>query len=151
MPMTHGHDLAMALRTTYLAMHRQADARLARIGITADQFVVMNALATEPALTQSALARRACSDPNTVRAMLLLLERRGLISRSKHPTDGRARTVKLTAKGRRVHESAWAAGEPLREQLATALDPRRAKTLVALLEQVREALNDPMIEVVSNR
>ena len=39
------------------------------------------------------------SDPSTVRAMLVLLEERGLVSRDTHPTDGRARTVALTAVG----------------------------------------------------
>src|SRR5690242_558376 len=119
--MKSGHDLALALRAAYLALHRGSDARFARHGVTADQFVLLSMLAEGDALTQKELARRASSDPNTVRAMLLLLERRGLVARERHPTDGRARSVALTAKGRRVYGKLWAAGEPVRSRLLAAL------------------------------
>ena len=87
--MADGHDLAMALRAAYLAVHRRTDAALARSGVTADQFVLMAVLAGGGARTQRDLARRTGSDPNTVRAMLLLLEGRGLVARTPHPTATR--------------------------------------------------------------
>ncbi|HKI37486.1 MAG TPA: MarR family transcriptional regulator [Gemmataceae bacterium] len=130
----------MALRAAYLAMHRRTDAALARHGVTADQFVLLAALARGDAVTQRDLARRTTSDPNTVRAMLLLLESRGLIARRRHRTDARARTVTLTAKGRRAYESLWAAGEPVREELVTALGPGEAETLLGLLGSVTRAM-----------
>ena len=40
-----GHDLAMALRAAYLTMHRRANAEFARFCLTADQFVILTALA----------------------------------------------------------------------------------------------------------
>jgi hypothetical protein len=45
------HDLARALRGAYLTMHRRADAYFARYGVTADQFVLLNLLARESAVT----------------------------------------------------------------------------------------------------
>jgi hypothetical protein len=45
--MTGGHEIAMALRAAYWAMHRQADALLKPYGVTADQFVLMSILAQE--------------------------------------------------------------------------------------------------------
>jgi DNA-binding MarR family transcriptional regulator len=121
--MPDGHDLAMALRAAYLAMHRRADAAFARHGVTADQFVLLAALAGGDALTQRDLARRTASDPNTVRAMLLLRERRGLVARGPHPTDGRARRVTLTPKGRRAYRTLWASGGPVRARLLASLGP----------------------------
>ncbi len=85
-----GHELAMSLRAAYLVMHRRTGALLARTRVTADQFVVLSALAEADALTQRELVSRTSSDPNTMRAMLVLLERRGLIKRRPHPRDGRA-------------------------------------------------------------
>ena len=79
--MNAGHELAMKLRAAYWTMHRRADAQLARLGVTADQFVLLSILAEGEGITQQQLVRRASSDPNTVRAMLVLLERRGLVSR----------------------------------------------------------------------
>jgi DNA-binding MarR family transcriptional regulator len=138
--MTTGHDLAMALRAAYLALHRRANARFARHGVTADQFVLLAALADGDALTQRDLARRTSSDPNTVRAMLLLLEERGLVVRPPHPTDARARTVALTARGRRLYRRLWAAGEPVRVELLGALRSGEADTVLELLRRIAAAV-----------
>jgi DNA-binding MarR family transcriptional regulator len=140
--MTIGRDLAIALRAAYLALHRRSEARFARHGVTADQFVLLATLARGGhALTQRELARRMSSDPSTVRAMLVLLERRGLVDREAHPTDARARTVALTPKGGRMFQRLWAAGEPIRARMLGALGPGEAETLVRLLGRVAEALN----------
>ena len=74
----------------YLMLHRQSDAAFAPHGVTADQFVLLARLSEGEALTQKELAIRMPSDPSTVRAMLVLLEERGLVRRDPHPTDGRA-------------------------------------------------------------
>jgi DNA-binding MarR family transcriptional regulator len=124
-------------------MHRQTDACLARNGCTADQFVLLGLLAREDAVTQQELVRRASSDPNTVRAMLVLLEKRGLVARGGHPTDGRARSVSLTGKGQRVHHRLWADTEPLRERLRALFRPEEAEALVDFLTRISEALSPP--------
>ena len=146
--MTTGRDVAIALRTAYLALHRRSDAAFAPHGVTADQFVLLATLARGgEALTQRELARRMSSDPSTVRAMLVLLEQRGLVERDTHPSDARKRTVALTAKGSRMYQRLWAAGEPVRAQMLGALQPGEAETLVRLLGQVAEALNAECVPV----
>ena len=81
------------------------------------------------------------SDPSTVRAMLVLLEERGLVEREAHPTDARARTVALTAKGRRAYRRLWTAGESIRGRMHGALGPGEAEALIRLLGQVAGALD----------
>lgn len=136
----------MALRTAYLTLHRRSDTQFARYGVTADQFVLLATLARGRALTQRELARRISSDPSTVRAMLVLLEKSGLVQRDMHPTDSRARTVTLTAAGQRKVRQLWKAGAPIRERMFSVLHPDEAHTLVALLARVTEALNpDPVV------
>ena len=139
--MTTGSNIALALRTTYLALHRRSDAAFVPHRVTADQFVLLATLDSGHALTQRELARRMSSDPSTVRAMLVLLEQRGLVERDSHPTDARARTVSLTAAGRRTFRKLWTAGEPIRDQMIGALRPDEAETLVGLLARVSESLN----------
>ena len=141
--MTSGHDIARALRAAYLALHRQTNDCLADDGVTADQFVLLSALADGDAVTQQELVRRLSSDPSTVRAMLLLLEGRGLVSRDRHPADGRARSVTLTAKGRQVFRRLWRKSEPLRERLQTAFRPDEVVALVGHLRRVSEAMAPP--------
>lgn len=138
--MASGHDIAMGLRAAYWAMHRRTDAALIRRGVTADQFVLLALLAEQDGITQQELVRRASSDPNTIRAMLVLLESRGLIARGRHPTDGRARSVTLTQKGRQTYERLWAAGEPVRERLLAEFEPDEAEILTAFLTRIAAAM-----------
>jgi DNA-binding MarR family transcriptional regulator len=146
--MTNGHDIAMTLRAAYLALHRRSEARFVPHDITADQFVLLATLARGGhALTQRELARRMSSDPSTVRAMLVLLERRGLVERDTHPTDARARTVALTAKGTRAYQRLWTAGDSVRARMIGALRPGEAEKLVGLLTRVAEALNAEPVSV----
>jgi DNA-binding MarR family transcriptional regulator len=138
--MTTGHEIAMALRAAYLALHRQTNDCFTHDGVTADQFVLLAALAEADAVTQQELVRRIGSDPNTVRAMLLLLEGRDLVAREPHPADGRARSVTLTLKGRRACEKLWGKSEPLRAQLLAAFRPDEVTALVGLLQRVSEVM-----------
>lgn len=141
------NELPLALRAAYLALHRRSEARFASYGVTADQFVLLATLARGHALTQRELARRVSSDPSTVRAMLVLLEQRGLVEREPHPTDARARTVTLTGAGKRKFRQLWAAGEPIRAEMAGALLPDEVEVLVVLLRRVAEALNAECVPV----
>ncbi len=148
--MTTGSDLALALRAAYLALHRQSEGRFARHGVTADQFVLLASLARGHALTQRELARRMSSDPSTVRAMLVLLEKRGLVEREAHPSDARARTVSLTPGGKRAFRTLWTAGEPVRAKMLDALNPGEAETLLALLTRVADALTPDGVPAASH-
>ncbi len=130
------HDIPMGLREAYLSMHRQTNSHLKPSGLTADQFVLMVLLWEEDGITQQELTRRACSDPNTVRAMLVLLEGRGYVSRSEHPTDGRARKVRLTSTGRQILRRAIAQTQPLRDQIETLFTDRERAILTGFLTRI---------------
>src|SRR5947209_9111363 len=120
--MIDNSEIPIALRAAYMALHRRSDARFASHGVTADQFVLLATLARGHALTQRELARRMPSDPSTVRAMLVLLEKRGFVQRDIHPTDARARTVSLTAAGKRMYRKLWTAGESIRARMLDSLE-----------------------------
>lgn len=139
--MSASHELPLALRAAYLALHRRTEARFAKHGVTADQFVLLATLARGEALTQRELARRMPSDPSTVRAMLVLLERSGLVQRDAHPTDARARTVALTPAGKRKFQQLWKSGQSIRNQMTAGLEPGEDELLVRLLERVAESLS----------
>jgi DNA-binding MarR family transcriptional regulator len=141
--MTTGREVARGLRAAYLALHRQTSACFAKCGVTADQFVLLGHLAEADAVTQQELVRRVGSDPSTVRAMLLLLEGRGLVTRERHPADGRARCVTLTEKGRELFRKLWARSEPLRARLLSAFRPEEVTALVELLRRIPEVLAPP--------
>ena len=141
--------LPLQLRAAYLALHRQSDAKFAEHGVTADQFVLLATLARGDALTQRQLARRMPSDPSTLRAMLVLLEKRGLVLREPHPTDGRARTVVLTSAGRRMFRKVWEAGQSIRDRMVSSLSVRELETLVELLRRVSASLANASSEMAT--
>jgi DNA-binding MarR family transcriptional regulator len=145
-----GHELALALRVAYLTLHRRTGAVLAADGVTADQFVVLWALSEAEALTQRELVERTDSDHNTLRAILVLLELRGLIERRPHPTDGRARHVSLTIEGRRVFRKLWRRSEGLRLEMLEKLPEKDVNTLVALLRRFARALARPRAKTASS-
>lgn len=138
--MRSGSEVPRALRAAYLALHRQTNDCFAKDGVTADQFVLLAALAESDAVTQQDLVRRVGSDPSTVRAMLLLMEGRGLVDRKRHPADGRARCVTLTARGRQVFKRLWTRSEPLRARLLAAFRPEEVTALVEFLHRVAEVM-----------
>ena len=140
--MKGGHQIAMALRAAYLTMHRRTDAHLAKEEVTADQFALLAALAEEKALTQQELVRRLSSDPNTVGAMLNLLEGRGILVRAPHPTDRRARTAALTPKGRRLFKKLWTHHKPLRACLIGQFNKAEARAFMAFLGRVSSGMAD---------
>ena len=137
--------LPLELRAAYMALHRCSDARFAELGVTADQFVLLATLERGRALTQRDLAARMPSDPSTVRAMLVLLEKRGLITRETHPTDGRARTVALTDSGRRKYRQVFKAGQAIRDQMVSTLSDTEVRLFVELLRRVSESLAAPVM------
>lgn len=130
----------MALRRAYLRMHRSVDAQFGQAGVTADQFVVLSALVETRALTQRQLADQVDCDQNTLRAMLLLLEKKGLIQRSAHPTDGRARHVSLTAEGKQLQQVLGEQINGLRESLGTILGSDGTEVLLESLRRIAAAL-----------
>ena len=141
--------LPLELRAAYLALHRCSDMQFAKLGVTADQFVLLATLARGHALTQRELAARMPSDPSTVRAMLVLLEERGLVARNAHPTDGRARTVALTESGQRKFRQVWKAGQATRDQMVSSLSAAERRSLVRLLRRVSKSLADPTMVVAA--
>ncbi len=68
-------------------------------------------------IRQTDLASELFTDPNTVTAMLVRLEKRGLIQREVCSDDRRAREVRLTPTGRRLTDRLSSDWEPMRRRL----------------------------------
>jgi MarR family transcriptional regulator, organic hydroperoxide resistance regulator len=133
--------LGMRLRGAYLTFHRMANAHFEPFGVTADQFVVLTLLAEADGVTQREVVEQASSDPNTIGEMLTRLERKKLIRRERHPRDGRARCVYLTAKGRKVQQVLWDSWDGHLRAVDGAFGPRELAALTGLLARVPEAVD----------
>jgi DNA-binding MarR family transcriptional regulator len=134
------YKIPMNLRAAYLSMHRMTNAHLSKHGVTADQFVCLSILFEKDGLTQKELVQSATSDPNTIRAMLVLLENQGFIARDVHPEDGRARMVKLTEKGRQMTELMIEDLGPVRDMMSAGLSEVEADQLNRLLSKIPKSM-----------
>lgn len=139
--MASGHEIAMGLRLAYRAMHRQTNEALAPLGVTADQFVVLGVLYQQDGITQQELCQRASSDPNTMRAMLLLLERKGLVNRQPHQKDRRALQITLSSRGRKAYAKMLQAIEPVQEKLADNFGTESTRSFLTALRTVSDAMS----------
>ena len=135
----------MGLRMAYWAMHRYTDESLAGRRVTANQFVLLALLMEEGGITQQDLVLRASSDPSTIRAMLVLLEKKGLVLRNQHTRDGRALSVTLTQKGRRAYKQMWADTQSVRRRLLAALEPKEIILLGGLLARITDSMLSPKV------
>jgi MarR family transcriptional regulator, organic hydroperoxide resistance regulator len=146
MKISAGHELGMWLRKAYLSFHRRANARLIKHGITADQFVLLSVLVQHEGLTQIAIVERTSSDPNTVAAILSLLEKRGLVRREAHASDRRARCVFLTAEGRRVQRRGAREAEPLLNALWSSMEGGDRKPIERFLKKIHSEFSAPIAD-----
>ena len=134
------HGIAMSLRAAYLSMHRLSDASIMKYGVTGNQFIILKLLTQEDGIIQQELCRRACSDPNTIRAMLVLLEKRGFVKRTQCKKDGRKRIVTITDKGRNIFGTLWEETKTIRNRFLSALSVEEIEVLISQLKRISEVM-----------
>ena len=92
---------------------------------------------------QGITSRELCNSlnilaPNLV-TFLKVFEKRGLIARTPHPTDGRSMGLTLTKKGQQLMQKAETAALESDASAARNLSPGEQKTLTRLLQKVYKA------------
>lgn len=109
--------------------------------LTHVQFVLLAALSSaQPAqLTQRELAEMAASDVMMTSQVVRVLEKKGLLTRHPHPTDGRAMVLVPTAPGSALINEANAAVEEADDAFFDALGADRTRALADLLASVSRA------------
>ncbi len=89
-------------------------AALQPFDLTHVQFVLLASLTwlyADGPVSQRELADHAATDPMMTSQVVRVLERRGLVLRAAHPTDGRARALTVTSPGRALANRAVIAVE----------------------------------------
>ena len=130
------------LKITQHRLRQRLDAELARLGVTAAQNAVLLSVAGNPRMSNAELARAAFVTPQTMQAILVNLERGGLIVRKPHPVHGRVIMTELTAAGQRVVEEGAKASDIVERQMLSRLSPEEAGLLCDLLRRCAAALDD---------
>lgn len=111
-------------------------ARMAPYGLKVVEFSVLSLAAHNPGITSRQLCVALNVLPPNLVGLISALERRGLIERRPHPSDGRAMGVHLTAKGVDLVGQAEQTAFDLEVDATARLTDAERKTLIRLLQKV---------------
>lgn len=130
-------------RAQQIAADRSAQ-DLREAGITLRQFSVLSAISEEEGISQSRLVDLTGVDRSTLADMAARMEAKKLIKRAQSKTDARAKSLTLTAAGRKALDKAkpgvLAADEGLMELLGVTKANALLKSLSTLTEEVEAAV-----------
>jgi DNA-binding MarR family transcriptional regulator len=109
-------------------------------GLPFNQIRALKRIGAGP-LTLAALADSMTVDAPAATVAVNALENAGLVARTPHPTNTRAKLVELTADGRRTLDAAMAVADKPPRAL-TALSAADLRTLSQVVDQLRESAHD---------
>jgi DNA-binding MarR family transcriptional regulator len=128
------------MRRAFLSMCRCGDALFSPYRMTTDQYALMRAVQREPGIRQADLGAAIFAEPNTVTAMVTLLEKRGILRRRPSPTDGRARLISLTAHGEKVMQRLSDDWDPMRKLLNECFSVPEGQEALRILDRIYEGM-----------
>lgn len=113
-------------------------------GVTLRQTVLLAAIAEAEGASQSDLVRTTGVDRSTLAEMMARMEKKGLIARAAAADDGRAKSVRLTAGGRRRLDAVLPAIANVDRSLLAALPASKRTAFQAILAELAEAADEKM-------
>ncbi|HEY0263809.1 MAG TPA: MarR family transcriptional regulator [Granulicella sp.] len=134
---SHLH-IVRRLRRAMLSINRCGDAMFSPYRLTTDQYSLLRAVHRQPGVRQADLGNFIFAEPNTITAMVSLLEKRGILRRKPHPTDGRVRLLYLTMHGQTVLQRLSEDWRPMRKVLLRCFAGEEGERALLILDQVYE-------------
>jgi len=128
------------LRRAFLSICRCGDVMFSPYRLTTEQYSLMRAVQRDPGIRQVDVKDRIFAEPNTVTAMVTLLERRGILRRKSSPSDGRVRLLYLTAHGQAVFQRLSEDWEPMRKVLRGCFAGKAGQEALEILDSVYVAM-----------
>lgn len=137
-------SVAFMLSSLGYAISRRFHAALAPVGLEPGEFALLRAVATSEGEPQNALAERLRISPSWMVAIVDQLEKRQLLERRPHDRDRRARTLHLTAAGKKLLGQAERHAQQFDGHVSDPLSEDELRQLLGLLEKIAAGLElDP--------
>ena len=103
------------------------------------EFGVLIHLHERPGIDQNTLAERMALDRTSISGMVYHLEQLGLIERAVNGTDRRARELRLTAAGKRLHDRQLPKALAAQERILQVLTAAERRAFIDMLVRVIDA------------
>jgi DNA-binding MarR family transcriptional regulator len=132
--------LFYSLESASKAYRRFAQARLYAAGmdITIDQWLVLKTIHESADVTLQQVGAAVFKDFASITRIVQLLERKGLLRRKPHPTDGRRSELALTGAGESVIRTVEPIAQANRRQALDGIDAEQVARLRAVLKRITE-------------
>src|SRR5881628_100040 len=131
-----GTHLWLVMMKAHRALQRLATRSIESSEVGLSDFAVMEMLLHKGPQPVNEIGRRIELTSGAITTAVDRLESRGLVTREAHPSDRRARVVRLTARGEEQAAKAFAAHKAAMDSAAAALSKTERTTLIQLLKKV---------------
>lgn len=138
------------LRKAFLSICRCGDVVFSPYRLTTEQYALMRAVQREPGICQADITEQIFAEPNTVTAMVTLLERRGILRRKPKPTDRRVRQLFLTTHGQTVMQRLSSDWNPMRDLLRNAFSGEAGQQALEILDTVFHQMQTERMRLIEN-
>ncbi len=131
-----GTHLWLVLMKAHRTLERLATRSIESSEAGLSDFAVMEMLLHKGPQPVNAIGRRVELTSGAITTAVDRLESRGLVTREAHPSDRRARIVRLTAAGKEQAAKIFAGHKAAMDVAASALSKTERATLIALLKKL---------------
>jgi MarR family transcriptional regulator, temperature-dependent positive regulator of motility len=130
--------IALARRLYQIALGVVAEVH-ANTDLRPLEFGVLTYLHHRPGVDQNTLVEQMVLDRTSVSAMVYHLEQLGLIERTVNAVDRRARVLRLSARGKALHDRQLPKARAAQDRIFAVLKPAERRSLIDMLKRVIEA------------
>jgi DNA-binding MarR family transcriptional regulator len=130
----------LAVVRTYLLCDEVMALKLAPLGVRIAEHEVLANVASEPALSQQALAARCFTAKSHVSALVVSLEQRGWLQREVDPADARVRRLRLTRSGEAMARKTMAVQAEVVQAMASRVSSAELLGIESAMQRVGQAL-----------
>lgn len=116
--------------------------RVEPLGIVPGQFPALLELWIKDGQTQKELVEKLDIEQATLANTLSRMERDGLIVRTAHPEDGRAKVIRLTEKATSIRDDAYAAASETNAQAMARLSEVEQRQFVDFMQRIIRTMRD---------
>lgn len=142
--MPFDHTTSAGYLTNHMArlFFEELRKRIEYLGIVPGQFPALLALWEREGQTQRDLVEQLDIEQATMANTLNRMERDGLITRTDHPTDKRARVIFLTDKARTIRDDAYAAASTVNEIAMANLSSKEREQFIDFMQRTIQTIQE---------
>jgi MarR family transcriptional regulator, 2-MHQ and catechol-resistance regulon repressor len=133
---TDGTHVFLVVWKTYRALRARAEISIKTLGLCDSDFRILEALLHKGPLPVNVIGGKVELTTGSITSAVDRLEEKRLARRKNNAEDRRVRVVELTAKGRRLIETAYAKHERDMEEAARGLSRPERDVLIDLLKRL---------------